>query len=277
MINKLLLCCMALFSSCAFSQEYKLLTYNLRYDEPSDGMNAWSNRKNEVTDLLNYYQPDVFGTQEGLKHQLDFIKSQLNSYTYFGVGRDDGKDAGEHSAIFYNTTKLKLYKSGNFWLSPTPEKPSKGWDAVLPRLCTYGIFKDKKTKQKFMVFNAHFDHVGIKARIESVKLIVKKIKELNTGNIPAFFMGDLNLTPDTEPIKLASTLMHDSRTHSKMKPYGPEGTYNGFHFDRKPKNRIDYIFTTDGIAVKKYITIDDFKDFKYPSDHLPVMITAVIN
>ncbi|WP_281763995.1 endonuclease/exonuclease/phosphatase family protein [Neptunitalea lumnitzerae] len=258
----------------SFSQEINIMTYNIRYGNETDDENSWSFRKEALVNLINYYSPDVMGTQEGLQYQLEYI-AKNSSYKYIGVGRDNGKKEGEYSAIFYNSKKFKVLKSATFWLSPTPDVPSKGWDAALNRVCTYGLFENKETKSRFYVFNAHFDHVGVQARAEAAKLMLLKLKELNTDNLPAFVTGDFNLTPASEPIQIFSQQLNDSYTHSTTKPYGPAGTWNAYHFSENPVNRIDYIFTSGNLKVLKYRTITDFYDFKYPSDHLPVLITAL--
>ncbi|SFU60181.1 Metal-dependent hydrolase, endonuclease/exonuclease/phosphatase family [Pustulibacterium marinum] len=269
------LCLLAFMCTFSFAQELKMMSYNIRYGNENDGENAWSKRKTALVDLINYYSPDVFGTQEGLKYQLDYI-TENTDYAFVGVGRDNGKTEGEYSAIFYNTQKVTLEKSATFWLSPTPEKPSKGWDAALNRICTYALFTNKKSNQKFYVFNAHFDHVGVKAREEAAKLILQKVKEINTENYAAFVTGDFNLTPESTPIQIFSKSLHDSHEYSKTKPYGPVGTFTGYDFSIIPENRIDYIFTTKNVTVNSYRVISDFSEFKYPSDHLPVFISAML-
>lgn len=273
-MKKIIVLILLLCISFLNAQDLKVMTYNIRYGNETDGENAWSKRKDELVSLLDYYHPDVFGTQEGLNYQLEYIKEHLPGYTYIGVGRDNGNTEGEYSAVFYDSNRLAVESSGTFWLSSTPDKPSKGWDAALNRICTYAVFKDKKTKKKFMVLNAHFDHVGVVARVEAAKLMLVKSKELNPKNYPIFVTGDFNLTPETEPIKVFSEQLNDSYTHTQTKPYGPEGTFNGYRFNEVPKNRIDYIFTSASTTVLNYRVIADFNEFRYPSDHLPVMITA---
>ncbi len=264
-----------LLSSAAIAQELQIMSYNIRYGNENDGENSWSKRKTTLVDLINYYSPDVLGTQEGLHYQLAYI-TENSDYSYVGVGRDNGKTEGEYSAIFYNTKKITLEKSATFWLSPTPEKPSIGWDAALNRICTYALFTDTKTQKKFYVFNAHFDHVGVKAREEAAKLILQKVKEINTKNYPAFVTGDFNLTPESTPIQIFSKSLHDSYEYSKTKPYGPVGTFTGYDFSIIPENRIDYIFTTENVSVNNYRVISDFSNFNYPSDHFPVLISATL-
>lgn len=272
-----LLAILIVTSSFMLGQTYKVMSYNIRYDNPNDGENQWSKRKTYLCDQISFYSPDIFGIQEGLNHQTTYIDNTLTNYAFVGVGRDDGKKKGEFSAIFYNTQKFKVLKEGTFWLSETPNKISIGWDASMERICTYALIEDLKNKQKFFVFNTHFDHRGDKARIESANLIFKKITEFNQNNIPVILMGDLNLTPESQAIKYFSKVLNDSRTNSKSKPFGPIGTYNGFKHNHPLNKRIDYIFTSkNNIEILKYAILTDSKDLKYPSDHLPVFIEIKI-
>ncbi|MBJ6367427.1 endonuclease/exonuclease/phosphatase family protein [Snuella sedimenti] len=262
----------------ALGQNYKFITYNIRYDNPNDGENQWSKRKAFLCQQLAFYKPDVFGIQEGLQHQVQYIDSTLLDYNYIGVGRNDGKTKGEYSAIFYNSDKLQVINSNTFWLSETPQGISVGWDASMERICTYALFEDIDTKQQFWVFNTHFDHRGLKAREESAKLIVKKVNALNQNNLPVILMGDFNLKPDSVSIAYLSGIFNDTKEVSQSKPFGPEGTFNGFKFKKPVKNRIDYIFVSkDNIKVNKYAVLSDSKDCKYPSDHLPVFVAVQFN
>ena len=251
-------------------------TYNLRLDTPSDSLNSWSHRKEMVKSLIRFHDFDIFGTQEGFQHQLDGIL-EFGNYAYTGAGRDDGKDAGEHSAIFYKKDRFKVLQSGNFWLSQTPDKPSKGWDATCcNRICSWVKFKDATTKKEFYFFSVHFDHQGVEARRQSGKLMVQKIKEI-AKDAPTICVGDFNSTPETEQIIEMQTLLNDAKKVSTMAPYGPEGTFNSFKFDAPMKNRIDYIFTSKQISVLKYGVLTDAKEQRYPSDHQPVVAKVVIN
>ncbi|WP_294304719.1 endonuclease/exonuclease/phosphatase family protein [uncultured Chryseobacterium sp.] len=254
-----------------FAQDLKVMSFNIRLNVDSDKENSWTNRKEDVVDLLMYYHPDYFGVQEALPDQMKDIKNGLKNYDYTGVGRDDGKEKGEFSAIFYDTNRLQIVNSGTFWLSETPEKPSKGWDAALNRICTYAVFKDKKSKKEFMALNLHFDHVGNVARVKSSELILKKIKEINPKNLPVTVSGDFNLTEDSEPIKIMSKNLKDSFYHSETKHYGPKGTFTGFDVNEVPKERIDYIFVK-GFSIKSHRHINDRREnLLYPSDHFPVL------
>ncbi len=268
----------SLFSSFVSGQNLKIMTYNLRFDNAGDGENAWPHRKETLVNQIRFYAPDVFGTQEGLEHQLRYMDKELKNYKYVGVGRADIKEKGdgEFSAVFYNTKKFNKLDEGTFWLSQTPNKPSRGWDAALNRICTYILLQDKEKGTKFYLFNTHFDHRGKEARKNSASLILRKIKEINKENVPFFLTGDFNLTPEEEPIRLIARELNDAKQVSGLPPFGPEGTFNGFKVCKAPKHRIDYIFVNDRIIVKKYAVLASVKDVKYPSDHFPVFIKAQI-
>ena len=264
--------------SFLFGQNITLMTYNVRYGLADDGENSWNYRKEFLVSQLNFYNPDFIGTQEGLPFQIEYINSQLAKHSFIGKSREaNGK--GEYSAIFYNHNKFDKIKEYTFWLSQTPYKVSKGWDAAYPRICTYGLFKDKKTKKEFWVVNTHLDHIGIKAREQSIILILKIIKDINVNNIPLFFMGDLNAEFESVPILKLRSELSDSKNISVEKPFGPVGTFNAFQFNLPVTKRIDYIFISKNknIKVNKYAVLSDSKDLKYPSDHLPVFIEIHIN
>lgn len=279
-LNKYLFICIFFISPLliAAQQEVKVMSYNIRLDVKSDGENQWEKRKDKVAGLMNYYEADFIGGQEVQHHQLKYLLENLNGYSYIGVGRDDGKEAGEYSCIFYKKDKYEVVKQSTFWLSPTPDTVSKGWDAAIVRVCTYGLFKNKKTKQLFWVFNTHFDHVGKIARLESAKLIVKKIQELNTKNYPVILSGDFNSRPEAEPSQYILANMQNTRSISKQ-VYGGADTWNGFKFNEKPNGCIDYIFVSHNkkISVSKFATLTDSYDMKYPSDHFPVVASILID
>ena len=266
---------------CAFfashaqpSKAINVATYNLRYDTPNDGPNAWPNRKENVKALVRFHEWDIFGTQEALRHQLNGV-AELTEFTFVGKGRDDGKEAGEHSAIFYRKDRFKLLQSGDFWLRETPETPGKGWDATCcNRICSWAKFKDLNTKKEFYFFNVHFDHQGVEARRQSGHLMVKKMKEI-AGNALVICTGDFNSTPETEQIQLMKGALNDTHDVSATPAYGPEGTFNAFKFDAPMKQRIDYIFVSSPIKVLKYGVLTDAKDQRYPSDHQPVVAKII--
>lgn len=269
---KSILISLAIFiSNLLLAQNIKVMTFNIRLSLDSDGENSWTNRKTEALEMINYYHPDFFGVQEAVPQQMVDMKEGLKDYDFVGVGRDDGANQGEYSAIFYNREKFSVLKSGTFWLSETPDKPSKGWDAAYNRICTYALLSTKKGGKKIWAFNVHFDHIGNEARKNSANLILKKMKALNPWNYPVVFTGDFNLTEDSEPIKILSNNLNDSFYHSQTKPYGPKGTFTGFDTTKQPENRIDYIFVK-GFDVLNYRTVNDRREnFLYPSDHFPVL------
>lgn len=273
-IGIILLILLITFSSSA---QIEVMSYNVKYANENDGENSWSKRKDHITNQLKFYEPDILGMQEVVLQQLLHFGEHLPQYKYVGVAREDGKQKGEYTAIFYDTIKFVQEESQTFWLSESPDKISVGWDAALPRICTWVRLKDRNTGKRFLVFNSHFDHIGEKARLESAKLILMKIKEVNSEDLPVILMGDFNLEPEAEGIKLLSRQMNDSKLVSSNVSFGPIGTFNGYKLDQSSTRRIDYIFTSVGnIEVIKYGVLTDSKDLKYPSDHFPVLVELTL-
>lgn len=263
------------FSENMLAQSHRIATFNIRWDNPGDEGNLWKDRLPHVVSLIQFHQISLFGTQETLVNQLKQINEGLG-YLSIGVGRDDGKEKGEFSPIHYDPKQYQLEDSGTFWLSPTPDSPSKGWDAALNRICTWGRFKDKKGK-KFYVFNVHYDHIGQQAREESSKLLVAKVKEINTKNLPVILMGDFNVTPENPAYSTITSdpSWKDSRLVSKLPSYGPKGTFNSFDWNKMPDGIIDHIFIQGKIQVIRHGILTDNYGKKYPSDHFPVMAEVV--
>ena len=259
------------------AQNLKVMSYNIRVDFGGDGENNWEFRRDLLAGQLAFYDPDFIGTQEGKKHQLDYIDQSLANHGYIGISRDNSKTEGEFSAIFYNTKKFKLVEQQTFWLSEIPEVKSKGWDAAYERICTYGLFEDLHTKKQFYVFNTHLDHVGELARTKSAQLIVDKIKSINTKNLPVIFTGDFNSNPTSSAYQTIVGHLNDSKTVSKQMPFGPSGTFNGFKFHEPVTQLIDYIFISKEAIVLKHAVLSDSKDCKYPSDHLAVYAEVILN
>ena len=257
-------------SSVAFAQNHQVATFNIRWDNPNDVGNLWKDRLPHVINLIKFHQIDLIGVQEALKHQLTQMSESLD-YEYIGVGRDDGKDKGEFSAILYNSKKYQLLDQGTFWLSPTPEKPSKGWDAALNRVSTFGKFADQNGIE-FYIFNIHYDHIGQQAREESSKLVLRQIEKINAENLPVIWMGDFNVTPDNPAYTVITSQpqWNDARLVAAMS-YGPAGTFTGFDWDQLPDGIIDHIFVSGRIQVIRHGILTDNYGKKYPSDHFPVM------
>lgn len=260
-----------LISLSSVAQSVKVMTYNIRLDVAADGENRWDNRKDFLAAQVLFNEPEFLGVQEAQHHQMQYLDNTLTGYSHIGVGRADGATGGEYSAVFYNSKRFRLVTQSTFWLSPTPEKVSIGWDAAYKRVCTYGLFEEIKTHKKLWVFNTHFDHVGNVARTESARLILQKIKELNKENLPFVLTGDFNLEDTSESIKYILTQLNDSKAVAKF-TFGPSGTFNGFKFHEPVTTRIDYIFVPkNNVTVKKYAVLSDSKDCRYPSDHLSVL------
>ena len=247
-----------------------LMTYNIRYSNEGDGENAWKNRKDNVKALIKFHEVEILCVQEALAVQYDELLIDTD-FESVGVGRNDGKRKGEFSPIYFNKNRFTKKDGGYFWLSETPDVPSKGWDAQIVRICTWVRLYDKLNKKEFLVFNTHYDHIGVQARIESAKLIKQKIQEI-APKLPVVYAGDLNVTPETEAIATIKSFLTDSREVTIEPPYGPEGTFNGFKFNSPLKERIDYVFVNKGFSVLKYAVLTDSKDQKYFSDHLPVFV-----
>ncbi len=218
--------------------------------------------------------PVSFGVQEATLTQMKDLEAGLPNYNYVGVGRDDGTTKGEFSAIFYKKSELIVLQENTFWLSETPEKVSVGWDAALPRICTYAKFELTSSKKRFWHFNTHFDHIGEIARAESAKLIVSKITAL-VGDSEAILSGDFNAQPDEEPILVLNHSFEDPADRVKLQ--GPVGTFSGFQLDAPLDRRIDYIFTKN-VKVKTYQHLDTKRsNGRWISDHLPIFLSFKLN
>ncbi len=255
------------------AQSLKIMTYNVRLDLDSDGENSWTNRKDFFASQIQFYEPDIFGVQEATPNQVIDISTSLSQYSIIGIGRE-GVGKGESSSIYYKKERFSILASSTFWLSETPDKISKGWDAACNRVCTYALFKDLKTYKTFLVFNTHLDHIGELARTNGLKLILSKMEELNTQNNPVIFMGDFNSEPTTDRIIALKKVMNDCREISQTKPFGPSGTFNNFKHNEPVTKLIDYVFVSkkNEFIVNKFAVLSDSKDLKYPSDHLPVYV-----
>ncbi len=271
--------------SCTFTdppttgKEIKVMTFNIRYDNPGDGESAWPKRKNFAMEVMDSFSPDFLGLQEALGHQCRDVRRGLKGYRWFGVGREDGDKKGEYAPIFYKRKEWNLMKSGHFWLSPTPNEPSKGWDAALPRILTWGLFEHKNSRLQYYVFNTHFDHRGEQARYESVLLIREQIKSI-AGEDPFVLMGDFNFHTQSKPY-LAMTSSRtdygiiDGRVISNEQPQGPRGTFSGFLVkDDLPLKQIDHIFVDKNSQVSSFEIVCKSRNGRYPSDHFPVVASV---
>jgi endonuclease/exonuclease/phosphatase family metal-dependent hydrolase len=262
----------------AIAQDLRVMTFNIRLNIAVDSANAWPFRKDRCASQILFHEVHLLGVQEALHDQMTDLASRLPRFRYVGGGRDDGKEKGEYSAIFYDTTRLQVLQSNTSWLSLTPEVPgSKSWDAAITRIVTWAKFRDRKSKKIFFAFNTHFDHIGQVARRESSKIILNLVKQV-AGNTPAVITGDFNATPADEPIAVimdkANPLhLTDSKEKSLTPHYGPTGTFNGFRSKEVNDEPIDYIFLKGNWKVKNHATISQTWQGKFASDHFAVLAT----
>lgn len=254
------------------AQALKVMSYNIRYDNQGDGRNAWPNRKDRVISLIRDQAPDIIGVQEALHHQLSDILSSLGGYTMVGVGRDDGKQKGEYSAILFRTSAFELRDQNTFCLSESPEVPgSKSWDAAITRVVTWTRLFSKALGTEILAVNTHFDHIGKEARLQSAQLIRKKITEL-AGDLPVVLTGDFNFTRNDPPYQ---ALMKDGGYRLiDAAPSDPPGTFCGFEVGSQECVAIDYVFFSPHFKRTHYAVLDVSNGKDYPSDHLPVLVSV---
>jgi len=288
-MKKLFLSIFFLFNTCLglcqAGDTIKVISFNIRCQsgENEEDVNYWGSRKYLVAELIEQCSPDIIGMQEAEKRQIDDLEVLLEGYSWLGIGRDDGKEVGEYSAIFYNNSKFDVVWDSTFWLSPTPQIPSNGWDANLNRIVTYALMKIKADENEFYFLNTHFDHQGDTARYESAKLIVKTVMEIPIY-YPVIVTGDFNCTSDSDPYKVitgdttvtGNPLLFDARYISATPHFGGGNTFNGFGKIEEPYRKIDFIFVSDKVTVDSHGIITDKFNGLFPSDHFPVWAEIVI-
>ena len=261
--------------SCGKQQvnQIKVISYNVRCSG-GDGENHWDKRKHASLNMINDEKPTIFGLQEANPDQMQYLAENLPQYGHIGVGREDGVAAGEHMAIFYLKDEVELLDGGTFWLSETPDTPSKGWDAACKRTCTWTKLKMKKTGTEFAYLNTHLDHVGKVAQREGLALIVRRAEEIVPQGMTAFVTADFNaLTTDPifEPLKAD---MKDAREEAPETDH--RGTYNGWNAANtaNPNCVIDHIFFRGAEAHTFRVLCDKNYGAPYISDHYPVVMEA---
>lgn len=248
-----------------------IVSYNIRLDHEGDGKDQWKFRKEGLASFLLEENADFIGLQEVLHHQLQYLDSMLQGYTFIGVARDDGKTAGEYSPLFYNNLEWRLIRQATNWLSEKPMEVSRGWDAACNRVVTYGVFEHLVSGEQITVFNTHFDHMGVEARKKSAALVVEWAASLS-GSKYKVFTGDFNFTPDDELYKIITNKLFDARTKAAVKEEVHPGTYNGFALTGPYPRRIDYVFINEGLKPVKYYCPDIRIDGRHISDHFPVIV-----
>ena len=257
----------------AQSTELKVMSYNIRLGSANDGTNSWMYRCPATLDMIKDQKPDVIGLQEALEDQVRFIDEFTTDYDFVGVGREDGKKAGEYMAIFWNKKKVKLLDWGTFWLSETPDKPSKGWDAKHNRTATWALMRDKASKECFYVVNTHLDHVGAEARKNGLKLIMERIEEINAKGYPIILMGDFNMKPTAPELKELDSCMKSARKFASKKD--SHQTFNGWG-KANSDMIIDYIYYKGFASCLEYQTVTKkYSDRKFISDHYPIFARLI--
>lgn len=273
-------CAFLFLGSCSHpvqnAQDLKVMTFNIRLDAPSDSANNWKYRKDNVCKMLAYYQPDLIGMQEVCHNQMEDLKQGLPQYTALGVGRDDGKEAGEYCPIFFRSERFSLLESGNFSLSEQPEVIGiKGWDASYNRVTTWAILQEKNNGKKIVYFNTHLDNDGKTARKEGAKLILNKIREIAPG-IPSIITGDFNCEPGEEPMLALEEGGMQNTVKTADIIYGPSWSFHDFgRLPLEERVLLDYVFVT-GSKVNRHRVIQDTPDNGFLSDHYPVLVDLTI-
>lgn len=263
----------------AVQESMNVMSFNIRYDNPGDSLNNWQYRKERAANAIRFYDADIVGTQEVLHNQLQDLQQRLPEYGVIGVGREDGKEKGEYSALWYKKTRFEVIDSGTFWLSETPEVAgSKGWDGACERVASWAKLQDKRSGKEYFVLNTHLDHVGVAARREGISLILDKVKELSNG-APIVVTGDFNSTPESDVIKHITNPadpghLTDAREVSAL-VYGPSWSFHDFGsipYEQRPL--IDYVFVGNGLKVVKYGVLAEMENNSFLSDHAPVLVTV---
>jgi endonuclease/exonuclease/phosphatase family metal-dependent hydrolase len=267
-----------LLSACSNPgiEPVRVMSFNIRYDNPRDSLNAWPNRKEMAVEAIISNGIDIVGMQEVLLHQHEFLEEKLTEYDNYAIGRNDGKTGGEMGSIFYLRNRFELIDKSTFWLSENPDSiGSIGWDAVLPRIVSWVKLKEMESEQVFYFFNTHFSHVSNEARLNSAKLLVSQVVNI-AGSSPVIITGDFNCTYNSEPYAVITSTqnglptLYDTHYISQTDHTGGLNSINGF--GRSEKDAIiDYIFCNSSFDVLTHSILTINKDGIYISDHYPVV------
>ena len=250
----------------------RVMSYNIRLDIPSDGINRWSERREQFIGQVRLMRPAILGLQEVVPGQKADLEAALPGYQFLGVARDDGQSKGEFSNLAINRDEFQVRSSGTFWLSPTPAEPSKGWDAAFPRIATWAKLVRRSDGRRFLAVNTHMDHEGQTARLESAKQIVRWIEGHRARNESVILTGDLNAEPETPPLRELTGRLQDSREVSRTPAVGPEGTFNAFTLVPTESRRIDYVLVDPSLDVERYAVLAWHSEGGRPaSDHFSVV------
>ena len=253
----------------------RVMSYNIRLDIESDGINRWANRRDQFIGQIRLMQPAILGLQEVVSRQKADLEKALSRYEFLGVARDDGRSKGEFSNLAINRDIFRVRSSGTFWLSPTPGVPSKGWDAAYPRIATWAKLVRRSDGKRFLALNTHFDHVGQVARLQAARQIAGWLWAQRTAGESVIVTGDLNTEPGTPPIRelTQSPLgLRDAYEASRTPRIGPDGTFNAFVLVPTESRRIDYVLASRPFRVENYAVLAWHGEGGRPaSDHFPVV------
>lgn len=260
--------------------EVRVMTYNIRLDTSADGENAWPHRRNAVSALMRFYGSDLFGMQEVRLHQRDQLAADLSDYVFLGVGRDDGREGGEFSNLAFRKKRFRLAAHGGFWLSPTPDIPSRGWDGAFPRLVTWGSLIDRVTGRRVLALATHWDHVGVEARLQSGRMIREWIRTHKEPCQSVVLLGDLNAPPSEMSyqalVQPGPGGLTAAASISETQPFGPAGTFNAFDVLRADAAPIDHVLVSDGVRVLRHGVLTQHDAGRLPSDHYPVLADIIL-
>lgn len=273
-------------AAAADRTQLRVMTYNIRLDTPVDGLNDWSHRRDLLTSQIYWLRPDIFGLQEVVINQKHDIADALHDFTLIGNGRDDGKDRGESSPIGFVTKRFRLMGSGMFWLSPTPDIPSKGWDAAFPRVATWVRLRDRKSGKVILAMNTHWDHIGVEARKQSALMLRQWLIGHRRPGDHVILLGDFNCETGSEPFQILTDpkspmWLRDAGLNSTIRPFGPIGTFNDFKLQPVDVRTIDHILVGGQkggeIWISRYAVFAQNVDGRLISDHYPALAELVLN
>ena len=257
--------------ACQSKFDISVISYNVRVDTSVDGDNRWECRRHASLNMIRAEQPTIFGVQEAMPHQYQYLKDSLPQYGSYGIGREDGQSWGEHMAIFYHKDFVELLDCGTFWLSETPDVPSHGWDAMCKRTCTWVRLKLKTDGREFVYMNTHLDHVGEQARRESLRMITQRITELAPNGEPVILTADFNSTVDNPIYDTLRTIRLDTRAIAPESD--SRATLNCWRTDKTddPTWVIDHVFVR-GVEAQSFRVLDGDYGAPFISDHYPVLM-----
>jgi endonuclease/exonuclease/phosphatase family metal-dependent hydrolase len=271
-------CAVSLAASAGRGAAVWVMSFFFRYGTANDGANAWPLRRELVLRVIREFQPDLLGVQEALRFQLDELQAGLGGYGELGVGRDDGREAGEYSAILYDGRRLEAIEHGTFWLSDSPAEPgSMSWGNRIPRIVTWARFREREGGATFYAFNTHWDHESQPSRERSAELLLRRIAARTVPTDPVIITGDFNAGESNPALRALVTPAADVAFRDSYRVLHPDarvvGTFNGFAGD-STGDKIDAVLVTAGWRVLAAGIVRSAAGGRYPSDHFPV--TAVL-